>query len=64
MSKRITIDLEPGYDMLLSITAVGSLRYGELRAITWGLNTEKTTWITVCSDGKVREHGTEPPEEE
>ncbi len=64
MSKRITIDLEPGYDMILSITAVGSRRFGDLRTITWGINTEQTTWITVGEDGNVREHGTEQPKEE
>ena len=52
------------YDIILSITAVGALRFGELRTVTWGLNTEKTTWISINENGKVIEHGTKPPKED
>ena len=63
MSTRITIDLAPGYDKILSITAIGSKYVGEFRASTYGINIENTTWISVCEDGKVIEHGTEKPPE-
>lgn len=64
MSKRITIDLAPGYDRLLSITAIGAKWLGDIYAVTCGINTEKTTWLSIGEDGKVIEHGTEKPKED